>query len=233
MHARRALFVVIVLVLLPAAGCGALDSSADDPSGEVRPNDGTAGTVAPAVDPVPARVVAGEDDQCPGRALESGFIGNSVNYAAGACSSSTDCGDGFFCDFYYGRCGEVQEGRCEPRPIECDGVDEPVCGCDGEIHLNQCEAARAGVAHDLEGRCQVPDGQFVCGAWFCALGEFACSLTVSHINAMPYGHSCVCIPDICRPLETSDEMCGCLDVPGWCGCSGTREDGFGIGCGDL
>jgi hypothetical protein len=35
--------------------------------------------------------------------------------------------------------------------------NQPVCGCNGETYRNPCEAARAGVSLDHDGKCKIPE----------------------------------------------------------------------------
>ncbi len=60
-------------------------------------------------------------------------------------SHKDDCGPDEFCDAYY--CSPYASGQCVQRPTECPETEQIVCGCDGELYLNDCERQRAGVAH--------------------------------------------------------------------------------------
>ena len=64
-----------------------------------------------------------------------------------------------FCDFAGPGCDWADaSGRCAPRPTECPepgGV--PVCGCDGQTYLTECNAHMAGTDSSNEGGgCLVP-----------------------------------------------------------------------------
>lgn len=65
-----------------------------------------------------------------------------------ACNANDDCAEDQFCYFVEPAvCGDVAAGLCYSHPASCEGVEEsPVCGCNGEIYANQCEADLAGVS---------------------------------------------------------------------------------------
>lgn len=62
------------------------------------------------------------------------------------CRSSADCSaSDMYCDMVLpGQCGG--QGSCKARPEACDDEWRPVCGCDGKMYGNRCEAAAAGVS---------------------------------------------------------------------------------------
>ena len=70
----------------------------------------------------------------------------------------TPCPDGHYCHITPGQCkaNDVQ-GTCKIIPNTCIDEHRPVCGCDGETYRNACEAARAGVSLDHEGKCKTHD----------------------------------------------------------------------------
>lgn len=66
-------------------------------------------------------------------------------------------------------CGALDgPGTCTPRPVICDGVYEPVCGCDATTYPSECDAHHAGVDVAHAGACEGP-----------APGDFAASVTAS------------------------------------------------------
>lgn len=79
---------------------------------------------------------------------------------ATACTSSSQCGAGAFCEFPSGECGESQMGVCRP-------LDDPscamcgeyamgeVCGCDGVTYPSECARMAAGISKLADGFCFV------------------------------------------------------------------------------
>lgn len=64
-----------------------------------------------------------------------------------ACESDDACGDGEFCEFPVGGCGEDGAmGTCMEIPAICTLQLDPVCGCDGIQYGNHCGAYAAGVS---------------------------------------------------------------------------------------
>lgn len=65
-----------------------------------------------------------------------------------------------WCDYAPGEiCGATDAlGRCRPRPDACTFLIDPVCGCDGVSHDNECFANMAGVDVLSVGSCPVPPG---------------------------------------------------------------------------
>jgi hypothetical protein len=44
-------------------------------------------------------------------------------------------------------------GACAAKPTACPAILDPVCGCNGVVYPNACQAARAGVSVKKKGRC--------------------------------------------------------------------------------
>ncbi|MBK7398246.1 MAG: hypothetical protein IPJ34_18625 [Myxococcales bacterium] len=88
-----------------------------------------------------------------------------VNVASkGACSTTGKtcggklggtCAGTEWCDYPDGAlCGAFDSpGVCKPRPDLCPGVVSPVCGCDGKVYNNACEASKAGFDERNAGKC--------------------------------------------------------------------------------
>lgn len=121
-----------------------------------------------------------------------------------------------WCDFSVeAACGDFDElGHCKAVPFSCDGFEAPVCGCDGESYVNECEAHRAltSVAH--HGICE-PTGDphaRACGGWlgdtcdpldYCRYDEGASCGEVDHPGV------CAAVPAIEDCPLWADPVCGC------------------------
>jgi hypothetical protein len=59
-----------------------------------------------------------------------------------------------------GSCGrEAHTGACRARPTSCTGECPVVCGCDGQIYCNACQAQLAGSDVDKNRGCVPPGGE--------------------------------------------------------------------------
>jgi hypothetical protein len=136
----------------------------------------------------------------------------AIALALAAGCSKTPCGDtscssSEVCVWALWSCGDSDAiepaGHCVPRPSSCPAEDQPVCGCDGKIHANACEALKDGA--DLSAyssvTCAAPGGRFECGYAFCESGEEWCR------EEFEVGWSCEPIPDACKQ---SGADCACL-----------------------
>jgi hypothetical protein len=66
------------------------------------------------------------------------------------CAGNFDCPPSQYCLASDG-CGTP--GRCTRQPSDCDGLIQPVCGCDGQSYTNECWAANAGTRVASQGEC--------------------------------------------------------------------------------
>lgn len=122
-----------------------------------------------------AIIACGIDAQCPEHALCCGITGTCYDASRPElctlppegteypCAGADDCAryDGSYWSFSGpapGRtfcggpgCGPI--GGCMEVPRSCDGILEPVCGCDERTYQNACEAARARVRVLHDGAC--------------------------------------------------------------------------------
>jgi len=120
-----------------------------------------------------------------------------------------------YCVFWSYRCGaEGGDGYCSPRPEDCPPTtDSSVCGCDGAVHLDACQAAMLG--QDLNANpsaCDPVPRTFECGYALCNPSTDACM----HWIAPSQYWSCEPLPDDCP-----SPSCSCFDQleqGGGCGC---------------
>ncbi len=133
-----------------------------------------------------------------------------------------------YCDWAGDSCGATWDtATCTPRPDACAEIYMPVCGCDGQIHGNACEAAASGVDVSTAGGCEPPEtGQVPCGPMFCGLGTY-CQILVSDVAGEPNGYQCPVLPGGCGDAPT----CACLqDEPCYeFGCE-AADGGLQISC---
>lgn len=72
-----------------------------------------------------------------------------------ACLNNSDCSPSDYCAKAQGDCGGI--GTCEPRPLACPDIFDPVCGCNGMTYSNGCDAQAAGVNVIHDGQCELPE----------------------------------------------------------------------------
>src|SRR5215813_3861254 len=157
---------------------------------------------AEPVPPAPARAKAADPRGCgpdPGH----------------ACSASE------YCDYEPGRCGQDgKSGQCQRRPRMCPRLYAPVCGCDGRIYPNECDAHLGGSDLDQEGRCsaRLPDW-IPCGGRYCNAQTSYCELVRAPVRAS----TCKPLPAACTPGAD----CACFPADTRCrgSCTVVETDG--------
>jgi hypothetical protein len=172
--------------------------------------------------------VCGCDGKTYANACEAARAGASVAHQGActppACTSSSDCAAGSFCQKPTGACGGT--GTCALEPQLCSDIFNPVCGCDGKTYANACFASAAGAIVASTGAC--PPVQ-TCGGIAgipCPGGGKCVDDPTDDCDPNNGGADCV---GICSCIETvlcvqgfhfdsSPQICGCVpDAPVTCG----------------
>lgn len=80
--------------------------------------------------------------------------GRCVPGTTSTCASNSECKPGAFCNLD-GICQVTggKAGTCEERPQGCPELWSPVCGCNGKVYGNSCEAHSQGVSVKQIGAC--------------------------------------------------------------------------------
>ena len=146
--------------------------------------------------------VCGCDDKTYTNSCYAALVGVNVGYEgeciANPCSLNTDCGPDEFCAKEAGDCDG--QGACQTKPVTCPDVWDPVCGCDGQTHSNECFAAMAGINVKHTGECVM----YQCsGNEECDLGEY-CAKSTGDCDSMG---TCELKPLTCS--TEWDPICGC------------------------
>ena len=191
-------------------GASASDSTGAETSGGAATDSGSASST----------VASTEVTTGPSTDPTMGATGGSTTAGGGAC----DCADDQLCAWTLKSCGEDPQdvGACEPRPVGCDPLYAPVCGCDGEVYGNSCEAAKNGVDVAEADGCPAPEGFFACGPLFCDVQFTYCEIQLSDVGGFPDLHACRQLPDACDP-----QACACLEGV-LCGETCEPVDGGGL-----
>jgi hypothetical protein len=137
------------------------------------------------------------------------------------------CSAGEVCNWLDNSCGAADAtGVCEARPQACPAVYMPVCGCDGQVHGNECEALAAGADVSAFGGCTPPPGTFACGWRFCPRSGTYCSALVGGPAGGPGSYDCAPLPTSCGNTPS----CSCLQVGPACQCTQSPNGDLTVRC---
>lgn len=159
--------------------------------------------------------------------------------ALAACANDGDerpcgvvtCSATEFCDYSTNTCGvgPGDVGTCQPRRRSCPNVSDPVCGCDGEMHGNPCEANAADADLDGYGACPLQPEEFRCGFKQCITTDEVCQRDGAVLHGeLNTDFACVPIPAACR----ASPSCECLlaNQDGLCISRCDHPSGFVVTC---
>lgn len=168
---------------------------------------------------------------------DGGGGGGSDGGGSGSGGSGVQCGGlagskcepTEYCDYANNTCGAADEtGTCKTRQTICPaaiGASE-VCGCDGKLYPNACEAHSAGTDLNANGSCPEGADHFACGYLQCDLTTQYCVHDTKAASA-DQAYVCAALPQACGTTAA----CGCL-AGVQCGtdCTGDGTHGLTVTC---
>lgn len=163
----------------------------------------------------------------PGTTSSTGTGGTPVKCGGFTEFPTPPCAADEFCKYEAQNCGAFDnQGTCTKRPEACDKSLFPTCGCDGQIHGNECDANAVGTDVNNNG-CTPPPGQFSCGAHFCQSNLEYCEREVSDVGGFPDVFTCKPVPAGCGAAPS----CACLSgVVCGSACAPTDKGGLKVTC---
>jgi len=185
-----------------SSDCNSTSSFCHFPDGVCGSGDGYCDTI-PEVCSQEHNPVCGCDKNTYTNMCDAFSVGISVNYEGPCksqtqCTNDTQCGSEEYCNFGGVECSGF--GTCEGVPSICTLQYDPVCGCDGEVYNNNCDAASNGVSSTDVKNCSNSCSQDI----DCQGKNTFCEYELG--SCKPPG-KCVEIPELCPELY--DPVCGC------------------------
>jgi Kazal-type serine protease inhibitor domain len=148
----------------------------------------------------------------------AGTKGDTPNDKTCGGITGAACAKGQYCSFPEStQCGSGdQTGTCLAKPMACDLIYAPVCGCDGKTYGNDCAAASAGVSVAEQGECETrpdPPEDKGCGGLQgldCADDEYCNFPPSAQCGAADQTGRCEPKPEGCNKILAP--VCGCDDT---------------------
>ena len=124
------------------------------------------------------------------------------------CRNNSECRPNEFCA--NNACG--QGGMCLLRPLVCDAVAQPVCGCDGVTYWNDCIRSRSGVSAANPGECTSTAANCTDPS-ACPVAGASCARLLPSLSACasPPDGNCWMLPTDCSAANTSEVWTSCAD----------------------
>jgi Kazal-type serine protease inhibitor domain len=149
----------------------------------------------------------------------------------GVLCGDTRCAGEEWCDWTLDSCGDDRSdvATCMPGPEPCPpSAGDQVCGCDGSVYTNECDAQTFGLDVHVPSDCATPAGYFVCGYKFCDPIYSYCAMSTSDIGGTPDSYACVPLPKACGDTPSceclADEPCADFS------CEATADGGLEVIC---
>ncbi len=150
----------------------------------------------------------------------SGLAGDpgSGGYSGVLCIDQP-CTDGFYCRdecVYRATSSSADKSaNCRPVPSSCPestAASRPICGCDGLVYAQECEARIAGTDYgpDCDDPNTWPEGRFLCWSLFCDTQTEYCERPQGDAADAELYEDCQALPTACIGMSDGVALCDCI-----------------------
>jgi len=123
---------------------------------------------------------------------------------AAVCTPSRPCPSGQLCTYGDHACGGAGAGVCGAPATGCSATAPSVCGCNGTVYANVCQAGAAAV-DTAKAACAVATEHFQCEYIVCIKSSYceqsggtpAPTLSCIPFDASCTAHDCTCVSGLC------------------------------------